>query len=227
MQNAFDLFGNLVQAVPAVTVAKPKVPSKPRAKKVIDRRELWVDGGYLAQIEEQEDDASLNTTESFTENATIERLEQSLQMAPVIRGGKWVYEGTFWAYKIVKPVIGTRTFGSPQSILRTATLFLVQSNAQKVLDETYNDTGAWLPRYAYWVFCARLRIAHESEDPYALLQAFTAVLTQHDYLDASRKGDSLRRIAKREHMRAKRAALRGGAGNDAEDADEVDDRLSA
>lgn len=220
MQQAFDLFGDPVEVKAA---DKPKSTSKPRAKIEIDRRKLWSDGGYLATIEEEEDDAPLTTTESFTENATIERLEQALNMAPLIRGGEWVQDGMFWSYKLLRPIIGSRTFGKRGSILHMGTMFMVQASAQKVLDETYNDTGAWLPRYAYWVFCARLRMALEEEDPYEILKAFTAVMSQHDYLDASRKGDSLRRVAKRERMREQRAAKR--AQSKSVDDDEYEDDL--
>jgi len=178
-------------------------------------------------IEEEDDDCPLTTTESFTENATIERLEQALYMAPMIKGGEWVYDGTFWSYRIVKPMVGARKLGPRGSIMNLATTVMIQASAQKLLDETYNDTGAWLPRYAYWVFCARLRIAQEDEDPYELLKAFTAVLTQQDYLDASRKGECLRRVIKRERMREQRAAKRQKRGVEPEDEDDDEERLTA
>lgn len=217
MQEMLDLFGNPVELK---TNSKPKTQPKPRAKVILDRHKLWADGGYLAELEEEDDDeVPIHSVECFTENATIERLEKALFMAPVIKGGKWVYEGTFWAYRLVKPVIGQRQLGKSGTILREANQYLVTSSANKVLEETYNDTGAWLPRYAYWLFCHRIRMADESEDPYELLKAFTATMTQHDYLDASRKGDSLRRVIKRQRMQEKRAAARKDV------AAEVDDSL--
>ncbi len=214
MQAMLDLFGNPVEI--CNSKQKASTQSKPRAKVVLDRRQIWSDGGLLAEIEEDEDDISIATTESFTENATIERLEQALFMAPKIKNGHWVYDGTFWGYKLVKVVLGTRQFGAHGSLLREGTSCLVLASARKVLEEAYNDTGAWLPRYAIWVLSKRLRMAEPHEDPYELLRAFTAVITQHDYLDASRKGDSLRRVIKRERMREQRAAKRNTRGADVE-----------
>ena len=49
-------------------------------------------------------------------------------------------------------------------------------------------------------------MASDNEDPYELLKAFTAVMTQQDFLDASRKGDTVRNLVKRERMREQRAS---------------------
>lgn len=214
MQETFDLFGAIVEPK---TISKPKAALKPRATERLDRRKSWGEGGYLATL--HDDDTSINSTESFTENATIQRLEEAMSMKPVLENGMWVEDGSFFAYTLTKPVTGPRQFGKIGSFLRDATLYMVQSSAVKVLEETYDDTGSWLPRWAYWLFCYRLRKAGDNEDPYELLKAFTAVLTQHDFLDASRKGESLRRVTKRLHMQQKRAAARLGAV----DADEYQD----
>lgn len=216
---AIDLFGNVVETK---EVSKPKTPTVPRPSALakIDRRKIWGHGGYLATLED-DDNLSMTGTESFTENATIERLEQALFMAPVIRNGEWVEDGLFYSYRITKPVIGQREFGKRGSLLHDCTLYMVQTSAQRVLDETYDDTGSWLPKWAYWLFCHRLRKADEKEDPYELLKAFTAVMTQHDFLDASRKGESLRRITKRLHMQKKRAESRNAGQRD----EELDDEL--
>jgi len=210
MQAAFDLFGDEV-AVPKQN-SKPKaaVTPKPRATVKLDRRSIWGSGGYLATLED-DDTLSINGTESFTENATIERLEQALFMSPVIRNGEWVDDNSFYAYRITKLVTGPREFGQKGSLLHDCTEVMIKTSAQKVLDETYDDTGSWLPKWAYWLFCYRLRKADATEDPYELLKAFTAVMTQHDFLDASRKGESLRRVTKRLHMQQKRAAARAAA----------------
>lgn len=212
MQAALDLFGENFAEPKQISKPKPKAPAttKPRATLKLDRRKIWGSGGHLDTLE---DDDTLSTlgTESFTENATIERLEQALFMSPVIKNGEWVEDGTFYAYRITKPVMGQREFGLKGSMLHDCTAVMMQASAQRVLDESYDDTGSWLPKWAYWLFCHRLRIAGEQEDPYELLKAFTAVMTQQDFLDASRKGESLRRVTKRLHMQQKRAAAKAAA----------------
>lgn len=217
MQVAFDLFGDIVENT---KVSKPKAPAatKPRAKVVLDRRKIWGEGGYLATLED--DETSIHTTESFTENATIERLEQALYMSPVIRNGVWEEDGPFYKYRITQKVVGTRKFDKKGSIVHFGTEAMMISSARNVLEATYDDTGSWLPRWAYWLFCHRLRIAGEDEDPYELLKAFTAVMTQQDFLDASRKGESLRRVTKRLHMQKKRAKERAANAAEPQDADD-------
>jgi hypothetical protein len=210
MHATIDLFGNADET----KISKPKAPVmlKPRATGTLDRRTIWGEGGYLSTLDDEE--TSIHTTESFTENATIERLERALMMAPVIKNGVWAEEGSFYAYRLTKPVLGPRQFGANGSFLRDATMYLLQASATNLLEETYDDTGSWLPRWAYWLFCHRLRKADANEDPYELLKAFTAVMTQHDFLDASRKGESLRRVAKRLHMQQKRASARAAENED-------------
>lgn len=200
-----DLFGNAVEIKTHTPVTKPK--AKRPVRESLDRRKLWSDGGYLNEIDE-DDDSTLSTTESYTENATIQRLEEALYMTPKMRKGEWVYDGIFWDYRITRPLTGKREFGARGSLLRESTKYLVQANARKVLEECYVDTGAWLPRYAFWVLEKRLRMALPTEDPYELLKQFISVVSQQDYLDESRKGESIRRAVKRERMREKRAAAR-------------------
>lgn len=220
---ALDLFGSEMEPVEISKPVQPTAP-KPKATAMLDRRKIWGEGGYLASIED--DETSIHTTSSFTENATIERLEKALFMVPVIRNGVWQYDGQFYQYKLTKSVVGARAFGAKGSFLREATMYLIQSSARNVLEEIYTDTGSWLPKWANWLFNYRLRKAGENEDPYELLKAFTAVLTQHDFLDASRKGDSLRTVTKRLHMQQKRAEARAAlaASCDADfDEDQDDD----
>ena len=45
-------------------------------------------------------------------------------------------------------------------------------------------------------------------------------MTQQDFLDASRKGESLRRVTKRLHMQKKRAEARAAIATDADSADD-------
>tara|TARA_R110002124_G_scaffold128157_14_gene288667 strand:+ start:756 stop:1427 length:672 start_codon:yes stop_codon:yes gene_type:complete len=206
MQVLHDLFGNPVEQSNKTPTEKAK--PKPRAKVQLNRRQIWSDAGYLADIEATEDDLSLIALSSPIENAIIERLESALQMVPKLKNGEWVYDGLFWDYKIKKPIIGDREFGQRGSILRESTQYLIQASARKVLDESYVDTGSWVPTHASLVFSKRLRMALPYEDPYEILKAFTAIISQHDYLDESRKGESVRRAIKRERIREQRAAAR-------------------
>lgn len=217
MQAAFDLFGEVVETP---KISKPKAPAapKPRAKVTLDRRKIWGEGGYLATLED--DETSIHTTESFTENATIERLEKALCMSPVISNGVWLEDGSFFEYRITKLITGSRKFGPKGSLLQFTTEVMMKASAEKVLDEIYRETGAWLPRWAYWLFCYRLRKADVTEDPYELLKLFTAVMTQQDFLDANRKGDTLRTVTKRLHMQQKRAEARAAAAASADVAEE-------
>lgn len=227
MQAAFDLFGDPIAEPAQISKPKASASDQPRAVIKLDRRKIWGNGGILETLED-DDTLSILGTESFTENATIERLEQALFMSPVIRNGEWVDDGTFYAYRITKLVTGPRTFGKRGSLLHHCNELMIKESARRVLDETYDDTGSWLPKWALWLFCHRLRKADETEDPYELLKAFTAVMSQHDFLDASRKGESLRRITKRLHMREKRAAQKKAAALAAADSDlDVPDQLSA
>lgn len=217
MQLALDLFGAIVENN---EISKPIAAPEPCAAVMLDRRKIWGEGGFLATLED--DQTSIHTTESFVENATIERLENALFMTPLIKDGVWAEDGSFFAYTLTKPVTGQRQFGQRGSFLRDATLYLVQSSAVKVLEETYRDTGSWSPRWAYWLFCYRLRKADDCEDPYELLKAFTEAITLHVPEDASRKGDTLRTVKKRLLMRQKRAAARLGAVRVDEDQDQCD-----
>jgi hypothetical protein len=204
MNEAFDLFGEKVE----VKTTKPQAKQTVKETRKLDRRSIWSGGGYLAAIDGEDDDISLIGTECFTENATIERLEQALHMAPLIKNGVWSYSGTFWDYRITKPVYGDRKFGPFGSILRESTHILVKASAYQVLEQCYTCPESWLPKNAGWLFCKRLRMARPDEDPYELLKAFVAVISQQDFLDASRTGDTLRRVIKRERMRSQRAAER-------------------
>jgi hypothetical protein len=105
-------------------------------------------------------------------------------------------------------VYGDRKFGPFGSILRESTHILVKASAYQVLEQCYTCPESWLPKNAGWLFCKRLRMARPDEDPYELLKAFVAVISQQDFLDASRTGDTLRRVIKRERMRSQRAAER-------------------
>lgn len=224
---ALDLFGD---AVEIKEHSKPKnpAPAAPRAVVKLNRHKLWGEGGYLSTLDD--DESPDLYPESHTENATIERLEQALFMSPVVRNGDWALDGQFYAYRITKPINGPREFGSRGSILRDATHYMVQTSAKRVLEEAYKYPESWLPRWAYWLFCHRLRKAGDNEDPYALLKAFTAVMTQHDFLDETRSGDTMRKAVKRHRINSHRAELRQAKAKSAslvgddeqDDADELE-----
>lgn len=99
---------------------------------------------------------------------------------------------------------------------------MLQNSACKVLEELFTDTGSWSPRWAYWLFCYRLRKADDCEDPYELLKLFTQAMSVFDPLDASRKGETLRTLEKRNRMRQKRAESRLGTASDAESQEQFD-----
>lgn len=206
MQQITDLFGDLI-AQPSSRKPKEHTSKMVVSPLKVDRRTLWGSGSHLSNYED-DDTRSILGTESFTENSTIERLEAALFMSPVVKKGEWVRDGTFYAYRVTKLVMGPKTCGTKGTMLHDCTMLLIKSSAQKVLDTTFDDTGSWLPKWAYWLFCYRLLKADVSEDPYELLKAFTAVMSQQDFLDASRKGESLRRLTKRFATREKRAKAR-------------------
>jgi hypothetical protein len=220
MQLAFDLFFDEDEPL---EISKPVAPPERSAPLVLNRRKIWGEGGFLSTIED--DETSIHTTVTSFENPTIERLEEALCMTPLISNGVWAEDGSFYAYTLNQPITGQRQFGKRGSFLRDATLYLIQDSALKVLEELYSDAGSWSPRWAYWLFCYRLRKADECEDPYELLKAFTTAMSFHDPRDPSRKGDTLRTVKKRLRMQQQRAAARAAAGIDdeGEDQDEFED----
>lgn len=226
MQAAFDLFGDIVETTKN---SKPnaQVAPNPRAKVMLDRCKIWGEGGYLATLDDGS--TSIHTTKSYTENATIERLENALFMTPLLKNGEWVIDDPFYAYKLTKSVLGPREFGVRGTLFRDATQYMLQASARRVLEETFKEPEAWLPRWAYWLFCHRLRKAGDNEDPYELLKAFTAVMTQFDYLEETRKGDTMRTLIKRHRMQSSRskcsskgAALDNDAYVEADDNDDAE-----
>lgn len=202
MHETLNLFGDTAEA----TNTKPKstTANRPREKVVLDRRKLWGEGGLLETIED--DETSIHTTESFTENKTLEQLEVALGMSPVIRNGEWARDGSFYMYRIKEPTLGASQFGKKGSMVHFCFNMLVMDGARRAIESLYDDTNSWLPKWSIWLLGHRLSLATEDEDPKALLRAFIGVMSQQDFLDASRKGDSLRRVTKRLHMQAVRKA---------------------
>ena len=217
MQICFDFLGACAKTT---EISLPATAKKPSVPLLLNRRKIWGEGGYLASIED--DETSIHTTVQDCQNETIERLESALRMSPIIDGDVWVEDGSFYAYELIEPVVGQRQFGAKGSLLRDATMYMLQTSAMNVLDGLFIDTGSWSPRWAYWLFCYRLRKAGDCEDPYELLKLFTEAISFFDPQDASRKGETLRTLEKRERMRRVRAGARLGDLNDAELQDEFD-----
>lgn len=205
-----DLFGN---AISNPTVEKPKAVRKPSTKIVIDRKALWSTSGYLAGLKEldEDDDVAEVTTTSDTrsDNSTIERLEKALGMSPVIKDGKWQTDELGYVYRRVgKPFTGKRVLGKRGSMVWELNRNCVLSSAREALEPMFTDPCCWLISNSVYVLSIRLRMMDEDEDPFACLQAFLQVMTQHDFIDNSRKGETIRNLTRRDQMREKRAAAR-------------------
>src|SRR5690606_40868681 len=96
-----DLFGGEV-AKP--TVRKKSGEREPMAAKKIafDRKALWSRSGYLPgsrEIDEEESALAGSTSDTRSDNATIERLEAALGLKPVVRNGQWVCNELEYQYR--------------------------------------------------------------------------------------------------------------------------------
>ncbi len=65
----------------------------------------------------------------------------------------------------------------------------VLTSARDALEPVFTDPCCWLIINSVHVLAIRLRMMEEDEDPYACLQAFLQVMTQHDFIDNSRTGN--------------------------------------
>lgn len=206
-----DLFGVAINQPTAVE--KPKAVRKAPTRLVIDRKALWSSSGYLPGVKEldEDDDLSdaLSTSDTRSDNSTIERLEKALGMAPVIKDGKWQTDELGYQYRRVgKPFKGSRVFGKRGSMIWELNRQFVLTSARDALEPVFTDPCCWLIINSVHVLAIRLRMMDEDEDPCACLQAFLQVMTQHDFIDNSRTGETIRRLTKRDQMREKRAAAR-------------------
>ncbi|HHH9441252.1 TPA: hypothetical protein ACP32N_003189 [Pseudomonas aeruginosa] len=205
-----DLFGN---AISNPTVEKPKAVRKPTTKIVIDRKALWSNSGYLSGLKELDEDDDVleatTTSDTRSDNSTIERLEKALGLSPVIKDGKWQTDELGYLYRRVgKPFKGKRVLGKRGSMVWELNRNSVLSSARDALEPVFTDPCCWLITNSVHVLAIRLRMMEEDEDPFACLQAFLQVMTQHDFIDNSRKGETIRSLTKRDQMREKRAAAR-------------------
>lgn len=214
-QTGVDLFGQAIAAPKAAT--KPSAVRKTPVKIVIDRKALWSTAGNssyssrgISMLDDDEDVADATATSDTTcDNATIERLEAALGMAPLIKDNQWVRDMGSFEYKLVgKPFKGNRPFGARGTMQRDLTQMAVLSSARSALEPAFSDPCCWLVLNALGLFAVRLRKMDESEDPYSCLQAFCQVMLQHDFIDNTRSGETIRSLTKRDRERDRRAGVR-------------------
>ncbi len=192
---------------------KPMTVRKSPAKLVINRRALWSSAEFLPGVTEAEskEDAleAASTTATYSDNSTIERLEKALGMVPIIRNGEWEIDALGFKYKLKgNPFKGDRCLGVKGSLVRDLNRTLVLTSARNQIEVGFNDPCSWLVVNSITVLSTRLRMMADHEDPFACLQAFLEVMLQQDFIDNSRKGETIRNLSKRDRMREVRAERR-------------------
>lgn len=206
-----DLFGGEV-AKP--TVRKKVAEREPKAAKKIafDRKALWSRSGYLPgsrEIDEEESALAGSTSDTRSDNATIERLEAALGLKPVVRNGQWVCNELEYQYRRVgKPFKGAKKIGPRGSMLGDLNKQLTLQTAREAIEPLFTDPCSWLVINSVAVLEVRLRMMDPDEDHHACLAAFLQVMAQHDFIDNTRRGETIRSLTKRDQMREKRAAAR-------------------
>ena len=205
-----DLFG---QVIPETSVRKtPDRKSKPATKLIFDRKSLWSSTSVMPgtmRVDEDELEEVLSTSDTRSDNVTIERLEQALGLAPVVKGGQWATDVLGYLYRRVgKPFKGSKQFGERHSLFRDLTKQLIITHARNAIEPLYTDPCCWLVINSITLLDVRLRMMDANEDPYSCLRAFYEVHSQHDFIDNTRKGDTIRSLTKRDQMRDKREAAR-------------------
>lgn len=203
-----DLFGEAVRQAPV----RNQTERKATTKVVFDRKALWSSSGYLLgikEVAEREVAEATSTSDTRSDNATIERLEIALGLAPVVKDGQWVTNELGFVYRRVgKPFKGARPFGPKGSLLRDLTRQLILNSARDSIEPLFTDPCSWLVINSVAVLHARLKLMEDDEDAHSCLQAFLQVVAQHDFIDNSRKGETIRFLTKRDQMRDMRAAAR-------------------
>lgn len=212
MDTQVDLFGEVIPPK-RVVVNRPHAERKPVAKLVIDRKALWSNSGYLGGIKEVDDDEDItevkSTSDTRSDNSTIEKLERVLGLSPVIKDNQWVRSHGAFEYRLVgKPFTGPKRFGEPLSMERFCQQMLILNSARTSIEPLFRDPCSWLVLNSMGVLATRLRMMRPDEDPFACLAAFLEVLTQQDFIDNSRMGETIRNLTKRDETRRKRAAAR-------------------
>jgi hypothetical protein len=176
----------------------------------IDRKALWSQNSYgFGGIRELDDDEDLaeaaSTSDTKADNMTIERLEVSIGLAPVIKNGKWVQDELGYTYRRVgKGFKGDRQLGARGSMVRDLNKQNVLTMARRAMEPLFNDPCCWIILNSIGLLATRLNMMDEDEDPYACLAAFLEVMCQHDFIDNQRSGDTIRSITRRENERDRR-----------------------
>lgn len=206
-----DLFGGDI-AKPTVRKRAAEREQKPARKLVFDRKALWSTSGYLPgakEVDEDEIAQAGSTSDTRSDNATIERLEAALGLKPVVRDGQWVVDQLEYQYRRVgKPFKGTRQIGPKGSMVADLNKQLTLRTARDAIEPLFTDPCSWLVINSVSVLEVRLRMMDPDEDHHACLAAFLQVMSQHDFIDNTRRGETIRSLTKRDQMRDKRAAAR-------------------
>lgn len=212
MEKHVDLFGfetvglSLAQAEQSVAPAR-KAPVKVQ----IDRKQLWSTNTYgfggIRQLDDDEDFAeAVSTSDTKSDNSTIERLEQKLGLRPDIKDGKWVRDETGFQYRRFGAKFqGERKLGESGTMLRDLNKRMVLTSARSALEPLFTDPCCWIILAAVGVLATRLNMMDADEDPYSCLTAFMEVMAQHDFIDNQRSGETIRSLTRAHNERERRA----------------------
>lgn len=208
-----DLFGEVIRTTSVRTQPVRKTAS---TKLVFDRKALWSTSGYLpGAVEVEKGDVAqvMATSDTRSDNATIERLERALGLEPLVRNGQWVSNTFGFEYRRVgKPFKGARRFGERGSMFRDLNKQLTLTSARDAIEPLFHDPCSWLVINSIIVLDVRLKMMDADEDHQYCLKAFLQVLAQHDFIDNTRTGETIRSLTKRDQMREQRAAKRAAMG---------------
>lgn len=208
-----DLFGDVIRTP---SVRKQPERKTINTKLVFDRKALWSTSGYLpgaVQVEKENVADAMSTSDTRSDNATIERLEIALGLEPRLKNGQWLHDELGFQYRRVgKPFKGARRFGEKGSLFRDLNKQLTLTSARDALEPLFHDPCSWLVINAIIVLDVRLRMMEADEDHQYCLKAFLGVLAQHDFIDNTRTGETIRSLTKRDQMRDKRAKDRAAKG---------------
>lgn len=206
-----DLFGFTTSGLSFTEQQQVNAPSRKAPVRLqIDRKALWSQNSYgFGGIRELDDDEDLaeavSTSDTKADNMTIERLEASIGLAPIIKNGKWVQDELGFTYRRVgKGFKGDRPLGARGTMLRDLNKQNVLAMARQAIEPLFNDPCCWIILNSIGVLAARLNMMDDDEDPYACLAAFLEVMCQHDFIDNQRSGDTIRSITRRENERDRR-----------------------
>ncbi|WP_116826563.1 MULTISPECIES: hypothetical protein [Pseudomonas syringae group] len=207
-----DLFGEVIRTP---SVRKQLERKTTTTKLVFDRKALWSTSGYLpgaVTVDKAKAAEVLATSNTRSDNATIERLEKALGLEPLVKNGQWLNDTFGFKYRRVgKPFKGAKCFGEKGSLFRDLNRQLVLSSAWSAIEPLFHGPS-WLVSNSITVLETRLRMMDADEDHQFCLKVFLHVLAQHDYIDNSRTGETIRSLTKRDQMREKRAKERAEKG---------------